>query len=54
MLRHLGISGRIKRSLDPKPQAQFVVYPGEERYSISTDIEAISVDALAREIAVEA
>jgi predicted AAA+ superfamily ATPase len=57
----------IKRSLDPKPakgfhsacadvkpQAQFVVYPGEERFPISTDIEAISVDALAREIAVEA
>jgi len=57
----------IKRSLDPKPakgfysackdikpQAQFVVYPGEERFSISTDIEAISVDALAREIAVDA
>ena len=57
----------IKRSLDPKPakgfhsacayvkpQAQFVVYPGEERFSISTDIEAVSVDALAQEIAVEA
>jgi predicted AAA+ superfamily ATPase len=57
----------IKRSLDPKPargfhsackdikpQAQFVVYPGAERFSISTDIEAISVDALAREIAVGA
>jgi hypothetical protein len=57
----------IKRSLNPKPakgfhsacadvkpQARFVVYPGEERFAISTNIDAISVDALARKIAVEA
>lgn len=54
----------IKRSLDPKPargfhsgckdvkpDARFVVYPGDERFSISRNIEAINVDALAREIA---
>ena len=54
----------IKRSLDPKPargfhsgckdvqpDACFVVYPGDERFSISRNIEAINVDALAREIA---
>ncbi len=54
----------IKRSLDPKPargfhsgckdvkpDARFVVYPGDERFSISRNIEAIDVDALAREIA---
>lgn len=54
----------IKRSLDPKPargfhsgckdvkpDARFVVYPGDERFSISRNIEAINIDALAREIA---
>ncbi len=54
----------IKRSLDPKPargfhsgckdvkpDARFVVYPGDERFSISGNIEAINTDALAREIA---
>lgn len=54
----------IKRSLDPKPargfhsgckdvkpDARFVVYPGDERFSISGNIEAINIDALAREIA---
>lgn len=54
----------IMRSLDPKPargfhsgckdvkpDARFVVYPGDERFSISRNIEAINIDALAREIA---
>ena len=54
----------IKRSLDPKPargfhsgckdvkpDARFVVYPGAERFSISRNVEAINIDALAREIA---
>jgi uncharacterized protein len=53
----------IKRNLDPrprkgfysacievKPEAQFVVYPGTERFPVAQDIEAISLSALAREI----
>ena len=53
----------IKRSLDPrptkgfhsacedvKPGAQFVVYPGAERYAISKAIEATSLSDLAAEI----
>ena len=53
----------IKRSLSPKlergfheacadlaPVRKFVVYPGEERYRLASDIEAISIDGLAREI----
>lgn len=56
----------IKRSLDPKPakgfhsacrdvkpEAQFVVYPGRERFAISKEIEAISIAALAEEIMAE-
>ncbi len=54
----------IKRNLDPrprkgfysacidvKPEARFVVYPGTERFPVAQDIEAISLKALAREIA---
>ena len=54
----------IKRNLDPrprkgfysacidvKPEARFVVYPGTERFPVAQDIEAISLEALAREIA---
>ena len=57
----------IKRSLDPrptkgfysackdvKPTARFVVYPGEERFAISREVEAISLADLAREILAEA
>ena len=53
----------IKRNLDPrprkgfysacidvKPEARFVVYPGTERFPVAQDIEAISLEALAREI----
>lgn len=53
----------IKRSLSPKlergfhaacadlaPVRKFVVYPGIERYRLTTDIEAISLEALAREL----
>jgi hypothetical protein len=53
----------IKRSLSPKlergfheacadiaPIRKFVVYPGEERYRLVSDIEAISLEGLAREI----
>ena len=53
----------IKRSLTPRPsrgfhcacedigpEARFVVYPGEERYRIAEDIEAVRAVDLAREI----
>ncbi|MDO8264158.1 MAG: DUF4143 domain-containing protein [Gallionella sp.] len=53
----------VKRSLTPKvergfhaacadlaPTRKFVVYPGEERYRIATDIEAIPLAALALEL----
>lgn len=53
----------IKRSLSPKvargfheacadlaPVRKFVVYPGGERYPLASDIEAISLEELAREI----
>jgi predicted AAA+ superfamily ATPase len=53
----------IKRSLSPKlekgfhaacadiaPAKKFVVYPGIERYRMAPDIEAISLEALAKEI----
>ena len=53
----------IKRSLNPKldrgfheacadmaPARKFVVYPGAERYKLASDIEAISLTELAREI----
>jgi hypothetical protein len=53
----------IKRSLVPKvergfyaacadlnPARKFVVYPGQERYRLAEDIEAISLVGLAREI----
>jgi len=53
----------IKRSLSPKlergfhaacadlaPARKFVVYPGIERYRLATDIEAISLEALASEL----
>ncbi len=55
----------IKRSLSPKvergfheacadlaPVRKFVVYPGAERYPLASDIEAISLEGLAREIVV--
>lgn len=54
----------IKRNLDPrpakgfhnactdvKPEARYVVYPGEERFAVSRGIEAISVAELARKVA---
>lgn len=54
----------IKRSLDPKPakgfhsacadlkpEARFVVYPGEERFAVSHGVEAISITELAQKIA---
>jgi hypothetical protein len=54
----------IKRNLDPrprkgfysacidvKPEARFVVYPGAERFPVAQNIEAISLKALAREVA---
>lgn len=54
----------IKRSLSPKiergfhaactdllPTKKFVVYPGAERYRLASDIEAISLQGLARELA---
>lgn len=53
----------IKRSLTPKidrgfctacadlmPTKKFVVYPGKERYRLASDIEAISLEGLAREL----
>lgn len=56
----------IKRSLDPKPargfhnacadvkpEAKYVVYPGDEKYSISRSIVAISAADLAREVVEE-
>jgi len=54
----------IKRSLDPKPakgfhsackdvkpEARFVVYPGEERFTISKEIEAVNLGDLSSEVA---
>lgn len=54
----------IKRSLDPRPrrgfhsacedvrpEAKFVVYPGNERFRIAEDIEAVTVVDLANEVA---
>ena len=54
----------VKRSLTPRPsrgfhgacqdvepEAKFVVYPGEERYRVSQDIQAIGAADLAREMA---
>ena len=54
----------IKRSLDPRPrrgfhsacqdvrpEAKFVVYPGEERFRIAEDIEVVTVVDLANEVA---
>ena len=54
----------VKRSLDPRPrrgfhsacedvrpEAKFVVYPGDERFKIAEDIEAVTVVDLAREVA---
>lgn len=54
----------IKRSLAPKversfhaacadlqPAKKYVVYPGAERYRLATDIEAISLEGLALELA---
>ena len=54
----------VKRSLDPKPsrgfhsacedvkpEARFVVYPGAERFPLSSGVEAVSLAELAAEIA---
>ena len=54
----------VKRSLDPRPrkgyhsacedvrpEAKFVVYPGDERYRVARDVEAITVFDLANEVA---
>ena len=54
----------IKRSLDPRPrrgfhsacedvrpEAKFVVYPGEEQFKIAEDVEAVTVVDLANEMA---
>ncbi|MCY4620415.1 MAG: ATP-binding protein [bacterium] len=54
----------VKRSLDPRPrrgfhsgckdvgpEAKFVVYPGEDRFRIAEDIEAVTVLDLAKEVA---
>lgn len=56
----------IKRSLTPKvergfhaacadlqPAKKYVVYPGTERYRLATDIEAISLEGLALELAAD-
>ena len=53
----------VKRSLDPRPrrgfhhacadvepEARYVVYPGNETFAISTEVEAIGVHALAQRI----
>jgi predicted AAA+ superfamily ATPase len=54
----------VKRSLDPRPgkgfhsagadvepEARFVVYPGAERFAMAKGIEAVSLTALAAEVA---
>ena len=54
----------IKRSLDPRPrrgfhsacedvrpEAKFVVYPGEEQFKIAEDVEAVTVVDLANQVA---
>lgn len=54
----------IKRSLDPRPrrgfhsacedvrpEAKFVVYPGEEQFKIAEDVEAVTVVNLANQVA---
>lgn len=54
----------VKRSLDPRPrrgfhnackdvrpEAKFVVYPGNERYRLAEDIEAVTVVDLAKQVA---
>ena len=54
----------VKRSLDPRPrrgfhsgcedvrpEAKFVVYPGDERYRIAEDVEVVTVFDLANEVA---
>lgn len=59
----MGNAIEIKRSLAPKvergfyaacadlkPARKFVVYPGQERYRLAEDIEAISLVGLAQEI----
>ena len=56
----------IKRTLEPKlergfhhacadvnPEARFIIYPGEERFAVSQDVEAVSVTDLARQIVEE-
>ena len=53
----------MKRSLNPRPrkgfhsacqdvrpEARYVVYPGAERYRITTDTEAVPLLDLAREV----
>ena len=55
----------VKRSLDPRPrkgfhsgcedvrpEAKFVVYPGDERYKVAADTKAIPVRDLANEVAI--
>lgn len=54
----------VKRSLDPRPrrgfhnackdvrpEAKFVVYPGNERYRLAEDVEAVTVLDLAKQVA---
>ena len=56
----------IKRTLEPKlergfhhacadvnPEARVIIYPGEERFAVSQDVEAVSVTDLARQIVEE-
>ncbi len=44
---------RAGASADVKPEAQYVVYPGKERFAITKEIEAVSLMDLAAKIEAE-